>query len=103
MLGAPANALEVTAGDYEVYPAGVNIGVLYYQHFQTSDLYADGNRVSSNFDLKRTCAQHHLRTPDRSALLDPTTQFQIQLGKDLSVDNGPKEGARINLRLAEIF
>jgi hypothetical protein len=51
-LGVPAHALEVTAGDYEIYPAGVNIGLLYYQHAERSDLYSNGNKVSSNFNLK---------------------------------------------------
>ena len=48
-LASPASALEVTAGDYEVYPAGVNIGLLYYQHADRSDLYVNGTKVSSNF------------------------------------------------------
>lgn len=47
-----AQALEVTAGDYEVYPAGVNIGLLYFQHADRSDLYVKGDKVSSNFKLK---------------------------------------------------
>ncbi len=51
-LAAPVHALEVTAGDYEIYPAGVNIGLLYYQHAESSDLYSNGNKVSSNFNLK---------------------------------------------------
>jgi hypothetical protein len=51
-LAGPALALEVTAGDYEIYPAGVNIGLLYYQHAQNSSLYADSNKVSDDFRLK---------------------------------------------------
>jgi hypothetical protein len=51
-LAVPAHALEVTAGDYEIYPAGVNIGLLYYQHAERSDLYANGTKVSNNFNLK---------------------------------------------------
>jgi hypothetical protein len=51
-FGVPAHALEVTAGDYEIYPAGVNIGLLYYQHAERSTLYSNGNKVSSNFKLK---------------------------------------------------
>jgi len=50
-LAAPAHALEVTAGDYEIYPAGVNIGLLYYQHAERSDLYSNGTKLSSNFKL----------------------------------------------------
>jgi hypothetical protein len=50
--GASAvHSLEVTAGDYEIYPAGANIGLLYYQHAERSDLYVGGNKVSSNFKL----------------------------------------------------
>ncbi len=51
-FAVPAHALEVTAGDYEIYPAGVNIGLLYYQHAERSDLYSNGTKVSSNFNLK---------------------------------------------------
>jgi hypothetical protein len=51
-LATPAQALEVTAGDYEIYPPGVNIGVLYYQHADRSNLYSNGKKVSSNFDLQ---------------------------------------------------
>ncbi|MGA0611994.1 transporter [Caldimonas sp. KR1-144] len=50
-LGTAAQALEVTAGDYEIYPAGVNIGVLYYQHATRSDLYANGTKVLGNAKL----------------------------------------------------
>jgi hypothetical protein len=52
ILTAPAGALEVTAGDYEIYPAGINIGLLYYQHAERSDLYVSGNKVSTDFNLK---------------------------------------------------
>lgn len=51
-LASPAQALEVTAGDYEIYPAGINIGLLYYQHAERSDLYSNGTKVSTNFNLK---------------------------------------------------
>jgi hypothetical protein len=51
-LVVPAHALEVTAGDYEIYPADVNIGLLYYQHAERSDLYVKGTKVSRNFNLK---------------------------------------------------
>jgi hypothetical protein len=47
-----SSALEVTGGDYEVYPAAVNIGVLYFQHAERSDLYVNGTKVSSDFNLK---------------------------------------------------
>lgn len=49
-----ASALEVTAGDYEMYPAGVNIGLLYFQHSRTSDLYINGNRAVGDFRITPT-------------------------------------------------
>jgi hypothetical protein len=33
----------------------------------------------------------------------PQDQFQLQLGRDLSVENGPKEDFRMNLRYARVF
>ena len=50
-LTPAVQALEVTAGDYEVYPAGVNIGVLYDQHIDTGGLYVHGTKVASDFDV----------------------------------------------------
>jgi len=47
-----AMALEVTAGDYEVYPAGVNIMPIYYQHAERSESYVNGKKVASDFALK---------------------------------------------------
>ena len=35
--------------------------------------------------------------------VSPTDQVQLQLGKDLSVDNGTREDFRMNLRYAHIF
>jgi hypothetical protein len=50
----PAQALEVTAGDYEIYPAGINIGLLYFQHYRTSDLYVNGSKAVSDFSIRPT-------------------------------------------------
>lgn len=47
-----ASALEVTAGDYEAPPPGLNFAVLYLQAAQRSDFYVDRNKVSSNFKLR---------------------------------------------------
>ena len=33
----------------------------------------------------------------------PQDQIQLQLGKDLSVDNGAREDFRMNLRYARVF
>lgn len=51
MVAPAAHALEVTPGDYEIFPPNVNIGLLYLQHAKRSDLYVDGNKVSGNFKL----------------------------------------------------
>lgn len=50
LLAPGAGAIEVSAGDFEAYPAGT-IGLLYYQHATRDDLYANGVRVSGNFGL----------------------------------------------------
>lgn len=38
-----------------------------------------------------------------TSFVTPTTQVQVQLGRDLDVHNGPAEKARLNLRLAYVF
>ncbi|WP_304639684.1 transporter [Pseudomonas sp.] len=38
-----------------------------------------------------------------ATFLAPTTQLQIQAGRDIRVENGFKEDARINLRLLKVF
>lgn len=35
--------------------------------------------------------------------VDPTLQIQAQIGKDIQVDQGFKEGARLNLRVLKVF
>lgn len=44
-------AVEVAPGDYEQYPAGATIGVVYYQHASTDALRVDGHSASSDFNL----------------------------------------------------
>ena len=52
-LGAgAANALEISAGDYEPMPPDANALLLYFQHAQSSDFYQRGDKVSDNFKLK---------------------------------------------------
>ncbi|MFM0060219.1 transporter [Paraburkholderia phytofirmans] len=46
-----AGAVEVDPGDYEQYPAGATIGVLYYNYATTNAFYSNGNKTS-NFDLQ---------------------------------------------------
>ena len=35
--------------------------------------------------------------------IDPTLQLQAQLGRDIQVEQGFKEGARLNLRVLKVF
>ncbi|MGK8194277.1 transporter [Burkholderia cepacia] len=46
-----AGAVEVDPGDYEQYPVGATIGVLYYNYSATNAYYANGHRTS-DFDLQ---------------------------------------------------
>lgn len=46
-----AQAFEVDPGDYEALPVGATIGVVYYQHSTTDSAYANGHKVSSDFNL----------------------------------------------------
>ena len=47
-----AQALEITAGDYEPLPVGASALLLYFQHADNSDFYQQGHKVSDNFRLK---------------------------------------------------
>lgn len=44
-------AVEVAPGDYEQYPAGATIGLVYYQHATTNALRSDGHSASSDFNI----------------------------------------------------
>ncbi|OLS60297.1 transporter [Pseudomonas putida] len=44
-------AAEVAPGDYEQFPGGATIGLLYYQHATTDALRSDGRSASSDFNL----------------------------------------------------
>ncbi|CZT26474.1 transporter [Pseudomonas cerasi] len=46
------HALEITAGDYEPLPAGMNALLVYAQHAESSDFYSNGHKVSDDFRLK---------------------------------------------------
>jgi hypothetical protein len=77
-----AFALEVTGGDYEVYPPNINIGVLYYQHAETSDLYVNGTKVSNNFVVTSDIGLlRYIRTVEvnPTTVLDP--QFILPFGE----------------------
>ncbi|CAA2156357.1 hypothetical protein MBRA_01941 [Methylobacterium brachiatum] len=43
-----AQALEVNAGDYEQFPSGATIGLLYYQHGHGDESYTRGTKTTSN-------------------------------------------------------
>ncbi|PBP71419.1 phenol degradation protein meta [Pseudomonas syringae] len=45
-------ALEITAGDYEPLPVGMNALLVYAQHAESSDFYSNGHKVSDDFRLK---------------------------------------------------
>lgn len=47
-----AHALEITAGDYEPLPVGMNALLLYFQHAESSDFYQQGSKVSDRFKLR---------------------------------------------------
>ena len=51
LLSPPAQSLEVTAGDYEMLPAGADVALLYLQHAKRTELYVGGDQQSSNFNL----------------------------------------------------
>ncbi|BBN60815.1 transporter [Pseudomonas sp. KUIN-1] len=46
------HALEITAGDYETLPVGMNALLVYAQHAESSDFYSNGHKVSDDFRLK---------------------------------------------------
>lgn len=51
-LGLPAHAMDVDAGDYTALPPGTNLGLLYYQHAERTELYSDGDTVLNDAKLK---------------------------------------------------
>jgi hypothetical protein len=79
---------------YNVTPA-TSLAADYGYRFGGTDRV---NGVSSD-DKTKT---HYARVTATS-FLTSTWQLQGQVGADLSTENGPKERARINLRLGKIF
>lgn len=78
----PAAALEVTAGDYEAFPAGSDIAMLYYQWADRSQTYSHGNQVSGNTGLTSNVALAryiHVVKLSENAVLDP--QFILPFGR----------------------
>lgn len=48
---APAQAIDLDAGDYTALAPDTNVGLLYYQHARREQLYAQGNRLPLNGSL----------------------------------------------------
>ncbi|MBW0448300.1 transporter [bacterium M00.F.Ca.ET.228.01.1.1] len=75
-----AGAVEVDPGDYEQYPAGATIGVLYYNYSATNAYYSNGNKTS-DFDLQSNIGTarllHVFKLTDRLTI-DP--QFLLPFG-----------------------
>lgn len=54
VLGSPAHAIDVDAGDYTALPAGTNLGLVYFQQASRDSLYAGGSKVGINPKLDST-------------------------------------------------
>jgi hypothetical protein len=95
MLAAPsAMALEVAGGDYEVYPTGVNIGVLYYQHAETGDVYSNGHKVASNFNVTSDIGLlRYIRPIAVTPTINWEPQFILPFGEVKGKDNAAALGS----------
>lgn len=51
-LSFGASAIEINPGDYEQFPSGATIGLLYYQFGQGNEAYARGARTTSDAKLE---------------------------------------------------
>lgn len=77
-----AQAAEVAPGDYDQFPTNATIGLLYYQHARTDNLYANGHKASSDFDVRSDIGI--LRLLHVYALTDRLTvdpQFLLPFGR----------------------
>lgn len=70
---------------------GVGVGRTWGGETEIQQVNQDNRLGTTNLRLTAT---HFVTAQD---------QLQLQLGRDLSVDNGPKEDLRINLRYARVF
>lgn len=50
-MNVGAEAIEINPGDYEQFPSGATIGLLYYQFGQGNESYVRGNRTASDTKL----------------------------------------------------
>lgn len=76
MTASTAQALEVTAGDYEQLPGGLNVGILYYQHAERTALYGNGRKLLGDFKLNSDIG---LLRYIRTVQLSPSTTVDPQL------------------------
>lgn len=82
-----ALAVDVDAGDYTALPEGTNLGLLYYQHAERNQVYADGNKVTSNAGLTSDIGilrgVHYMQLGNY--IVDP--QFLLPLGSVRASDD----------------
>lgn len=74
-------AVEVAPGDYEQYPSGATMGVVYYQHATTDDLRVKGRSASSDFNLTSDIGilrLLHVHSLSDTVTIDP--QFLLPFG-----------------------
>ncbi len=70
---------------------GVGFGRTWGGETNVEHVNQDNELGTTNFRLTAT------------KFVTPQDQIQLQLGKDLSVDNGAREDFRMNLRYARVF
>lgn len=89
-----AIATEVDPGDYEMFPVGATIGLLYYNYTTTNAYYASGNKALSNFDVQSHVGiarlLHVVRLTD-DLTIDP--QFLLPFGHISTFGNASALGS----------
>lgn len=82
-----ALAIDVDAGDYTALPEGTNLGLLYYQHAERNEVYADGHKVpvdaGLNSDVGILRGVHFMKLGDY--IIDP--QFLLPFGNVRATDD----------------
>lgn len=82
LAAAQAAALEVNAGDYEAFAPGTNLLVVYAQHADRSKLYSNGQRQSSDANLRSDVGilrVVHVSKLAENVVIDP--QFLLPFGR----------------------
>lgn len=86
LAAAPAQAIDVDAGDYTALPPGTNLGMLYYQHAERNRVYASGNRVAGgSLDSDVGILRYVHFTEIAGFTVDP--QFLLPFGSLRASDN----------------